>query len=223
MKQSIIVIVLLAIAVPAFAKTHHEIFNVPCSELWPAVKDTLRNSGKYGIIGIDNNEMTASYNMGGNLTGKRINSLVLNSQGGNCELQVQTAFSGLVNNDEGDLKKRVDDSLAKLKAENASKPAATAAPSAQPPVAAAAAPAPEVAAPPAEAVPTTELTLISTPDGADIELDGAFVGNTPSTIALANGDHTVRVTKKGYQPYEKKLRTSGGNISLRAELDPIAQ
>jgi hypothetical protein len=167
--------------------------------------------------------MTASYNMGGNLTAKRFNSLILNSQGENCELQIQTAFSGLVNNDAGDLKKRVDDSLAKLKAANASKPAATAAPSAQPPVVAAAAPAPEAAVQPAGAASTTELTLLSAPDGADIELDGAFVGSTPSTVALANGDHTVRVTKKGYQPYEKKLRTSGGTINLRAELDPIAQ
>ncbi|MGA3197496.1 MAG: hypothetical protein ABSD39_21070 [Terriglobales bacterium] len=29
-------------------------------------------------------------------------------------MQVQTAYSGLVNNDEGDFKKRVDASLAKL-------------------------------------------------------------------------------------------------------------
>jgi hypothetical protein len=85
--------------------------------MWPAVKDTLRNSGKYGIIGIDNTEMTASYNIGGFLTGKRINSLVLNplDSGKGCEMQVQTSFSGLVNNDEADFKKRVDASLEKLK------------------------------------------------------------------------------------------------------------
>src|SRR6185437_7043514 len=90
-------------------------FEVSCDVLWPAVKDTLRNSGKYGIIGIDNTEMTASYNIGGFLTGKRINSLVLNSKGKSCEMQVQTSYSGLVNNDEGDFKKRVEESLRKLK------------------------------------------------------------------------------------------------------------
>ena len=107
MKRVVISILLLFTAIPALASTHKDMFNVPCNELWRAVKDTLRNSGKYGIIGIDNNEMTASYNMGGNLTGKRINSAVLNSKdnGANCELQVQTAFSGLVNNDFGDFKK----------------------------------------------------------------------------------------------------------------------
>ena len=41
-----------------------------------------------------------------------------------------------------------------------------------------------------------ELTLTSTPDGADVEIDGAFVGSTPSTIPIASGDHTVRVSKK---------------------------
>ena len=116
MKRLVLVISLAILAVPGFAKTHKDMFSVPCAELWPAVKDTLRNSGKYGIIGIDNGEMTASYNIGGFLTGKRINSLVLNSKGNSCEMQVQTSYSGLVNNDEGDLKKRVQESLDKLKA-----------------------------------------------------------------------------------------------------------
>jgi hypothetical protein len=107
---------LFSIAAPALAKTHKDVFEVPCTTLWPAVKDTLRNSGKYGIISIVNEEMTASYNIGGNLTGKRINTVLLNAQGDNCEMQIQTAFSGLGNNDAGDFKKRVDESLAKLKA-----------------------------------------------------------------------------------------------------------
>jgi hypothetical protein len=60
--------------------------------------------------------MTASYNIGGTLGGKRTNSLVLNSQGDKCEMQVQTAYSGVIHDDYGDLKKRVDESLAKQKA-----------------------------------------------------------------------------------------------------------
>ncbi len=114
MKRFILPLLACSLATPAFASTHKYNYVVPCSALWPAVKDTLRNSGKYGIIGITNDEMTASYNIGGNLTGKRINSLVLNTIATGCELQVQTAFSGLVNNDADDLKKRVDVSLAKL-------------------------------------------------------------------------------------------------------------
>ena len=116
-KKIVILGLLLGFALPVVAKTHKDTFNVPCSTLWQAVRDTLRNSGKYGIIGINSEEMTASYNMGGNLTGKRINSVLLNAKGDNaCEMQVQTAFSGLVNSDYGDFKDRVTSSLAKVQA-----------------------------------------------------------------------------------------------------------
>jgi hypothetical protein len=117
------VFLLLGIAAAGIAKTHKDVFDVPCNVLWPAVKDALRNSGNYGFIGIDNTEMTASYNIGGFLTGKRINSLVLNSNGNSCEMQVQTSYSGLENNDAGDLKKRVKQSLDTLQAEPPEKPA----------------------------------------------------------------------------------------------------
>jgi len=123
----IVALVLSSLALPAFGKTHKDVYDVPCATLWPAVKDALRNSGKYGIIGIDSQEMTASYNIGGSLGGKRINSLVLNAQGDKCELQVQTAFSGLAHDDYGDLKKRVDESLAKQKSAG-TPPATTPAP-----------------------------------------------------------------------------------------------
>jgi hypothetical protein len=82
-------------------------------------------------------------------------------------------------------------------------------------------PAPAIQAQPADVGRTTELNIASEPDGAEIEVDGAFVGDTPSAVTVASGDHTVRVTKKGYQPYEKKLRTSGGSVSLRAELEVV--
>jgi|SRR6266487_312794 len=120
---------LSSLTVPTFGKTHKDVFDVSCTKLWPAVKDVLRNSGKYGIIGIDSTEMTASYNIGGTLGGKRVNSLVLNTQGDKCEMQVQTAYSGLIHDDAGDFKKRVDDSLAKLAGVPAT-PAAPAAPAA---------------------------------------------------------------------------------------------
>jgi hypothetical protein len=202
MKRIVISLLLVLTAIPTFASTHKETFNVPCNELWRAVKDTLRNSGKYGIIAIDNAEMTASYNMGGNLTGKRTNSAVLNSKdnGAGCELQVQTAYSGLVNNDAGDFKKRVDESLAKLKGQPLP-PAGgdqTAAPTA-----------------PAQA----SLAIDSTPSGADIEVDGSFVGNTPSTVSVAPGSHQISVKKKGFVAWTKTLNVTGGTIHLNAELD----
>jgi hypothetical protein len=143
MKRYLVIGLLLA-SVSSFAKTHHDMFNIPCTELWPAVKDTLRNSGKYGVIGIDNAEMTASYNIGGYLGGKRINALILNSKGNTCELQIQTSYSGMTHDDAGDFKDRVEKSLQSLKEAKGTAPAA-ATPSGG-------APATEAAAPQAEKV-----------------------------------------------------------------------
>jgi hypothetical protein len=117
-------LVLLIVAGPSFAKTHRDMYSLPCSGLWPAVKDTLRNSGKYGILGIDNGEMTASFVIGGTLSQKRINSVVLNAKGdASCEMQVQSAYSGFTNDDAGDFKKRVDKSLAQLQPPQPAPPA----------------------------------------------------------------------------------------------------
>jgi hypothetical protein len=124
MKRFAIVLILLSTAAtPSFCKTHKEMYTVSCPTLWPAVKDVLRNSGKYGILSIDNTEMSASYNIGGTWAGKRVNSLVLNTKPEGCEMQIQTAYSGLGNNDEGDFKKRVDEALAKLRTAPPSAPA----------------------------------------------------------------------------------------------------
>jgi len=76
-------------------------------------------------------------------------------------------------------------------------------------------------APAPAATPTTaKLSVTSTPDGADIEMDGSFVGNTPSDIDVPAGEHTVTVKKTGFQPWEKKLKvSSGSNVHLKAELE----
>ena len=69
------------------------------------------------------------------------------------------------------------------------------------------------------ALSAPRISVASTPDGADIEIDGSFVGNTPSVVELAPGDHVVIVKKAGYKPWERKLKVSGGEIKLNAELE----
>src|ERR1039457_3542915 len=44
---------------------------------------------------------------------------------------------------------------------------------------------------------SAKLQLESDPPGADIEVDGSFVGNTPSEVQVTEGDHTVTVKKAG--------------------------
>jgi hypothetical protein len=65
----------------------------------------------------------------------------------------------------------------------------------------------------------TKISVASAPAGADIEVDGGFVGNTPSTIEVASGEHTVKVTKSGYKDWERKLKAGGGNVNLNVELE----
>lgn len=83
--------------------------------MWAAVKDTLRNSGNYGIVSTDEAGMIASYTVG-NTIRPRTNSVALSSHGAGCEMTVQSAYRGLAHDAAGDFKKRVDESLAKLKA-----------------------------------------------------------------------------------------------------------
>jgi hypothetical protein len=67
-------------------------------------------------------------------------------------------------------------------------------------------------------VAQASLTIESTPPGADIEVDGGFVGNTPSTVSLAPGSHQIVVKKKGFADWSKTLNVTGGSIHLNAEL-----
>jgi hypothetical protein len=68
-------------------------------------------------------------------------------------------------------------------------------------------------------VPDARLSVSSTPDNADIEIDGGFVGNTPSVVDVATGEHSVVVKKNGYQTWERKLEVTGGEIKLNADLE----
>jgi hypothetical protein len=64
------------------------------------------------------------------------------------------------------------------------------------------------------------LMVTSQPDGADIEVNGKFVGNTPSTLELASGAASVTVRKNGFKAWTRNLEVSGGSsINLRAELE----
>ena len=89
-------------------------------------------------------------------------------------------------------------------------------------------PAQPVSATPVAAVPNpapataaqTQLQVTSTPDGADIEIDGGFVGNTPSTMGVAPGQHQLSVKKSGFKPWERKITVSSGQVNVNALLEP---
>jgi hypothetical protein len=80
-----------------------------------------------------------------------------------------------------------------------------------------------VAGPAASATATTgaatELDISSTPSGADIEIDGNFVGSTPSTVGVTSGQHQLLVKKSGFKPWEKKVAVSSGQVRIDATLE----
>lgn len=87
-------------------------------------------------------------------------------------------------------------------------------PVAEPTPAAASTPAP-VAAPAAPAAPAalsadigaapSSVEFSSTPDAAEIVIDGNVVGNTPSTLRLTPGHHSIEIRMAGYRTWTRMM------------------
>ena len=120
----------LALALPVLgvgSKTYKTNYPVPCSEVWSAVKVALGNPDNYKDVQSDEDKMAAEYNVkhsihvsiiGALNQGK--NHVALSPIGTTCEMSVVSMYSGLSHNDQGDFKKRVEESMAKLKADKPS-------------------------------------------------------------------------------------------------------
>lgn len=80
---------------------------------------------------------------------------------------------------------------------------------------------PAVPAPAAAAVPeTTSVVLKSTPSGAEIAVDGKYVGSTPSTVKLPEGDHQISILKPGFQAWQRTIGVvPGGEVTIDATLE----
>jgi PEGA domain len=59
----------------------------------------------------------------------------------------------------------------------------------------------------------------STPPGAEITLDGRFVGNTPSTIGVSTGTHVVVLFMPGFAQWKRELAVAAGSeVNVTASL-----
>ncbi len=72
---------------------------------------------------------------------------------------------------------------------------------------------------PAVVAEMASVTVGSNVAGADIEVDGAFVGSTPSTVSVTPGQHTFAVKKKGYGDWSRTMSVAGRGVRLEAELE----
>jgi hypothetical protein len=65
-----------------------------------------------------------------------------------------------------------------------------------------------------------KILLTSTPDSAEVYVDDAFVGNTPATLRLAPGKHTIKVSQNGYKAWTKDLSViASSEVTLKAALE----
>ncbi|MGA7751481.1 MAG: PEGA domain-containing protein [Candidatus Sulfotelmatobacter sp.] len=72
----------------------------------------------------------------------------------------------------------------------------------------------------AAAPSTARLSIVSVPEGADIEIDGNFAGNTPSDLEVPEGGRSIVVKKPGYKNWERKMMVvAGSSVHLNAELE----
>jgi hypothetical protein len=93
-------------------------------------------------------------------------------------------------------------------------------PDAQPGAAVQSAAVSPASAAPAPAPSTARLSIASVPDGADIEIDGSFAGNTPSDLEVPEGERSIVVKKSGYKSWERKMKVvAGSSIHLNAEME----
>ncbi len=59
-----------------------------------------------------------------------------------------------------------------------------------------------------DAVASVQLT--SDPAGAEIAIDGSYVGSTTSTVNLKPGTHSIKMTMPGYAPWVRSIEAEGG-------------
>ena len=74
----------------------------------------------------------------------------------------------------------------------------------------------------AEVQKPSTILVKSDPDGADITVDGRYVGSTSSMLKLFPGEHAISIAKTGFKSWERTITVSpGGDITVNATLKKI--
>lgn len=77
----------------------------------------------------------------------------------------------------------------------------------------------EVTASPCTTGATLEIS--SVPTGAEITIDGQFVGSTPSSLQLLPGNHEIMMQKKGFNKWARTAQVLSGKITVVGELERL--
>jgi len=60
--------------------------------------------------------------------------------------------------------------------------------------------------------PSGEVTVLTTPPGLEVLIDGKVVGPSPVRVTLVAGTHKCTVRRQGWQPYEGTIKVKGGEL-----------
>jgi hypothetical protein len=80
--------------------------------------------------------------------------------------------------------------------------------------------APETASAKTETIGTVSLT--TSPDAAEVYVDEQFYGNSPATLRLKPGKHTIRAKHSGYKDWSREISADAGSEArLAATLEKV--
>jgi len=66
---------------------------------------------------------------------------------------------------------------------------------------------------------TVKCSFTSTPAGAEVTVDGRYVGSTPSVLGLTTGPHVVVISTAGFAPWKRDLMVEpGSELTVNAVL-----
>jgi len=69
---------------------------------------------------------------------------------------------------------------------------------------------------------TVKCSFRSTPSGAEVAVDGRYVGSTPSVVNLNTGTHEVVVSLPGFAQWKRELSVSpGSELTVNAVLEKV--
>ena len=67
--------------------------------------------------------------------------------------------------------------------------------------------------------PDPQFAIWSNPVGADIFVDGNYVGKTPFNLSVAQGEHTITLRKKDFGVWTRRVMASAGKRNVGAYLE----
>jgi len=219
-RTALVIFAVLFICTSLFAKPKEKLFNNTPQEVFQAALRTARE--RHVVTFVDEKNLMVAFETGASAlsAGFHANASVEQEADGKSKLIINVQKKEVANNGgpsfgAGDRMadkffQQVEEELARQSQQKAAaKPEA-----------------PHVEPPP-DARPTTAVNdgpgavAVSTiPDGADISVDGNFVGSAPATLKLTPGKHLISVSQHGYKAWSRELSVlPGSDVTLKATLE----